>query len=326
MIADNYILVLELLEEQTVGENESQYVESFFPIIAQQYRQTAVQNFIMALPHSLTISMRYSPNFSSLPLLLQTDVSNFSSTCPLLVQTGGGFSVSYAGRNLYSQREPEKRPVELARRTDIPEETLVIVPSPLLGYGLSVLLEKLPLSSRILYIEADQPLMALSLEHISRNLIEDERLSYIRTDSPQRALEFGLQQGLLRFRKTILVPLSGAYSLNAVFYRAVQNLLDSEIQRYWRNRMTLIRMGRLWIRNLFKNLPSLASGKDIAGIKSTKAVVVAGAGESLEESLSWIALERSSIFLIAADTALPVFSSAGIVPDLVLSLKVRSQT
>ena len=80
---------------------------------------------------------------------------------PCLVDTGQGFSVLYRDRYLYSRHSPARAVTTAASGFDILPETLVICFSPLLGYGLSELLSRLPDTGFILGIEADKELSTI---------------------------------------------------------------------------------------------------------------------------------------------------------------------
>ena len=91
-------------------------------------------------------------------------IQNNEHEKPQLVQTDRGFSVLYRNKYLYSKYNPQQSIVSQIARVDIPDSTLVICLSPVLGYGLPELEEKLPASSYILALECDQRLMRLSLD------------------------------------------------------------------------------------------------------------------------------------------------------------------
>lgn len=240
---------------------------------------------------------------------------------PLPVETGRGVSIRYRSRNLYAPENPAARAEEVAARAVLQPDTLVIVPSPVLGYGLRTLLDRLEPGCRILCIETDQNLMALSLERIPPEILHHERLSLIRTESPVEAVRFVERLGIWNFRRIETVRLSGGYTLSAAAYRAMTDAVGVEIRRYWRNRMTTIHMGRLWVRNILANLPALGYGTDIASLRVDKPVVIAGAGESLESAEEWLREVRELVYLVAVDTALPSLAEAGFRPDLIVALE-----
>lgn len=240
---------------------------------------------------------------------------------PRLLHTDLGDTVSYKGRFLYSRRDPVKNPRHMAGKAVVQPETLILVPSPLLFYGVRRLLKTLPEKCHILCVETDQQLMRFSLEHAPADLLHCDTITVVRTDVPTALIRQIDQLDIGRFRRIMLLPLSGGYQLNREAYDVLAAAAERHIQRYWQNRITLIHMGRLWIRNIIANLsrhwPSFVSAFPV----SEKPVVVAGAGESLESAFEILKKERNRVFLLAVDTALPVLTSSGIVPDLVVMLE-----
>ena len=247
---------------------------------------------------------------------------------PLLEDTGRGFTVIYRGKNLYSSSEPREGARRRAAAARLQDRSLVLVPGLGLGYGLELLLEKLPAGSCLLGVETDARLYALTA-------------SFPPPRHPRFTLASGLQPairaaralGLHRFRRVQVVPLCGSYHLDRAGYDAVRAGLEEEIRQFWQNRITLAHMSRLWMRNLFTNLVTLASGSEAAEPQEragepqeraiapagTRPILVAGAGPSLEAALPRIARVRDQLTLLAVDTALPAL--AGLSPDWVYALE-----
>ncbi|MDC7125854.1 MAG: DUF115 domain-containing protein, partial [Spirochaetales bacterium] len=122
-------------------------------------------------------------------------------------------------------------------------------------------------------------------------------------------------------RFTIPVRLNQGYMLFRKQYEIfLKNSLDY-IQQYWKNRMTLIHMGRLWCKNIFQNLSLVKETNTINDIKTSKPVILIGAGESLEESLSYLKEKRDNLFIIAVDTSVRTLLSNSIPPDLIIILE-----
>ena len=240
---------------------------------------------------------------------------------PLLEDTGRGFTVIYRGKNLYSSSEPREGARRRAAAARLQDRSLVLVPGLGLSYGLEVLLEKLPAGSCLLGVETDARLYALAA-------------SFPPPRDPRLTLAFGLQPainaaralGLHRFRRVQVVPLCGSYHLDRTGYDAVRAGLEEEIRQFWQNRITLAHMSRLWLRNLFTNLVTLAAGGEAAAPREragapagARPILVAGAGPSLEAALPRIARVRDQLTLLAVDTALPAL--AGLSPDWVYALE-----
>jgi len=234
---------------------------------------------------------------------------------PTVIDTGRGPSVFYKNRHLYSRIDPAKNSLLAARQSVIREETLVLAVSPLLGYGLDILLEKLPASSFILAVEEDENLMAFSAARIPRQTLSHKSLKYIRTSSTARVLETlqGLDAG--PFRRCLRIDLSGGSALNARFYAETAGAIEQYISRWWRNHLTLMKLGRNYARNLFRNCLSLPRSLPLPSHSVDRTVFVAGAGPSLAAALPFIRERRESLFLLSVDTALPALGDAGITPD-----------
>ncbi len=243
---------------------------------------------------------------------------------PRLSEAGRGWNVTYRGRSLYAHSDPEGSAQKRVRPLSIQPGTLILIPSPLLFHGISELLRILPADCHVLAVEADQALMALTIEHAPDALLADPRITLIRTDRPEGAAAVLETLGTWRFRRCTLVPLNGGFSLYPDRYRSIHTALEECISTYWQNRMTLIFMGRLLVRNLFENLPLVPDSRMLSELRVDRPIVVAGAGESLEHGIRRFRDVRDRICLVAADTALPVLLEAGIEPDLIVMLEAQA--
>lgn len=237
---------------------------------------------------------------------------------PLLIATEEGFTVEFRGKRLY----PGSRPAASARRRALAcppdERTLVYVPSIGLGYGLQDLLQRIPPTSAVLCVEREQALLALA---VRQGLPLDDRLTVVRAGDPGSAAAALRRMGVHRFRRVREVSLCGGSQLAPGFYRSVLDALGREVATYWRNRMTMVHMGSLWVRNLFDNLPALPASALFADLGIEAPVWVAGAGPSLDGSMELLRAHRSKLVLVAADTALPALMARGLEPDFVVALE-----
>lgn len=229
----------------------------------------------------------------------------------------GGFSVEYRGRSLYSRVAPQESPERIVRDLEPLPNTLYFLPSPLLGYGIRSLLERIPASSAVLAVEADPALAELSRSRLPPEILGHPRFRFL--DSP---LSF---EGLLpypgAFRRVVEVRLSGGRVLHPESYDTALQALEAELNRFWRNRMTLVRMGRLWVRNIIRNMARLADADIREPVPWDGPVAVCGAGPSLDASCDWLRSERRRIRVLACDTALGPLVLRGIIPDAVVCLE-----
>ena len=103
--------------------------------------------------------------------------------------------------------------------------------------------------------------------------------------------------------------------------------MDDKIQEYWKNRMTLIHMGPLWIRNIFRNLYKFHTNKNILISGHFPhlncPILVTGAGESLEYSIDFIKEKRNFFKILTVDTALSVLLENEIDPDYVIAMDAQ---
>jgi hypothetical protein len=226
--------------------------------------------------------------------------------------------------DFYPSPDPKEYARRKARVFSPRPDTLFFVPSVGLGYGLQDLLEQLPPRSAVLCMEVFPEVMAIAA---ARGLPSgDPRLLVVRTaDAAGAAASL---QRLGSFRRVESRPLCAGYRLAAETYDRLRRSLEEGIRRFWQNRLTLIALGSLQVRNLLANLGSLsadpAGAGDFSSLRTGMPVVVAGAGPSLEQSLPVLLRLRSWFTLAAVDTALPTLRAAGLRPDLVVALEAQA--
>lgn len=238
----------------------------------------------------------------------------------LTQSSNGETNILCQGKPLYSRYSPSAAAERAVQQISPEEYCLYLIPSPLLGYGISSFISKLPESSVLLGIESDQSLMAVSAPFLE-DLQSHQFLCY-RTDSSTGLYEIfsRLQRG--GYRHCRLVPLNSGYQLNKTVYDNLFSVLQHFMKNYWQNRLTMARMGSLWIKNLVSNLKFL-NKKDIRSFSTDKPVLLCGAGESLEKTISLIKKIRDSIYLLAVDTAVQSLYLQDLIPDGVVNLEAQ---
>lgn len=242
---------------------------------------------------------------------------------PLLEDSGGGFFVRYRGRNLLSSRDPIKAGVRAAERFEPRERQLILMPSPLLGYGIDRLLSRLPPDAALLLVELEAGLQPLTEATLTKaGYLNHPRIRYVRIDDP--ACLASLIDEIGPFRRCDELSLSSGRALHADRYDRMLAFARDHIAAYWKNKSTTWALGRLWTRNIFRNLASMAD-LSLAPLPdfSDKPIVVCGAGPSLENMLPFIASKRTELRVIACDTAAPALARSGIMPDLVVCLEAQ---
>lgn len=265
-------------------------------------------------------------------------MSNSTGDSPFsFSHTDDGICVSFRGRTLYNPRSPRSSARQRINAFQIEPDTLYIVASPLLGYGLETLAEKLPDSSTAVGVEFEPKLSTVSqTEHPKGIRVLTGHTSVAEAS---RSIAPFIRANIRRVR---LIPLSGGYRFASEQYDSLLRLLTAEIALHWRNAATRVHFGRKWVRNMLRNVsvpvvPDAGSlsghsvsqeplgvdappgAQDHSGIDCP--IVVCGAGESLEWNLETIHGHRSYVYVVAVDTALGTLREAGIEPDGVIALE-----
>ena len=234
---------------------------------------------------------------------------------PVLTEGPQGLSISLGGRVLDSGSSHAEKRVRDALSAS---QTLYIVLSPLLFKGVDILSDLIDEESFILAVESNADLFELTEEFLPE---DRTNISYIDLSGGAAASDIIESLGPHRFRRVVPVRLNAGYMLDRARYGSFAKEAESFLQSFWKNRMTTIHMGRLWCRNIFLNLGHLSEGLPISALGTDKAVLAAGAGESLDCSIPFIKEHRDRFFIVAADTAVSTLLDSGIRADLVIVLE-----
>lgn len=246
---------------------------------------------------------------------------------PLLVETEAGeHTVQYKGRFLYSKKAPSSSIKSLISSILSFENTLFVFASPVLGYGLSSLISKLPLSSFLAIVECDETLDILFKKNGCQ--LQEKNLQYFHSSNILEIIKKLDEKTSFNFKKCYLIRASGGYALHQDFYNQLFQNLEARVANFWKNKITLIAMGRLYAKNIFKNAINVLGDekKRVYALKKSyvnKPIMVLGAGPSLDKSYEFILKNREKLFLLAVDVLLPALSSLAITPDAVLLLEAQ---
>ncbi|MDR3283916.1 MAG: DUF115 domain-containing protein [Treponema sp.] len=253
---------------------------------------------------------------------------------PVQGPAGGEFSVLYQNRYLYSKYAPSRAILRTVSQLDITENTLILGFSPALCYGLRELAEKLAPDCFILLIETSAALYDFFVETCGADFAGHPAIGWIRPGDIQAISRLLEQSGAVdgkgkplpppgTFRRCLRVDLSGGTEMNPRLYEVIHQTADNAISRFWKNRLTLMRFGRLFSRNLFKNLPLLVDAERLPIRQITKPVLVIGAGPSAEKICQNPGIDVSRFYTVAADTVLPALRKQGITPDLTVQVECQ---
>ncbi len=187
------------------------------------------------------------------------------------------------------------------------------------GFGLGYLVERFLECGgdrACLVIEPDVPLFLRALESrdISR-LLSHPRVSYL-LDAPPELITPFLEE--YEEDEVQVVRLRSVYAGNRSFFEGADRTVTAFLSRKQVNRNTLARFGRLWVRNLLRNIRLFAERPGITGLSGRFAgipALVLAAGPSLDHILPRLGRLRERFLLIAVDTSLRACIARGITPD-----------
>ncbi len=220
--------------------------------------------------------------------------------------------------------------------------TLILCVSPLLWYGLDEILAKAGDGCMILGIETDTELFELAkaeLEKIkadrkSRGIEEKCRIELMPAGEILKIVEIisGKTESSIdfpsagSFKRAVMVEMSGGSTLNRDFYREVATAAENAVASFWKNRITLTKLGRLFSKNMLENisrLPFSMNPRRFFG-KVENPLIVFGAGEgtqSLLDTTDRKILEK--MFVLAVDAAIPALKANAVRIDAVVAVEAQ---
>lgn len=236
---------------------------------------------------------------------------------PILTKSGE-ISGVWKGVSLHSRIDP-KREAERAVKECLPQDAEGIVVFGFgLGYHVEAILSHLP-RARVWVVEPDPFFFqsALDLRDCS-NLASHHRVQiFLGTD--ERVVDYLLHSieetpfTIYRYRPSM--------ELHSDFYRDVERRLQRVLSRRQVNLHTLARFGKLWVRNLSRNMHLLSLYGGIETLKgkfsSIPALVIA-AGPSLDDILPHLATLQEKFLIIAVDTSYQACMRFHVEPDILV--------
>jgi hypothetical protein len=160
-------------------------------------------------------------------------------------------------------------------------------------------------------VETDEKLMALSLESMETSLRDHPRFRLLRTGDALSLCTYVREAwGSRSFRRVEMLRLSGGWQLDPELYESLAAALRREIALDWGNAMTLVKLGRRYVRNALRNFALLPRAFPLSAVNfAADPVLVLGAGPSLDGILDGLeaffaALSPSEAALSPAGAAL----------------------
>ncbi|WP_147634560.1 6-hydroxymethylpterin diphosphokinase MptE-like protein [Treponema pectinovorum] len=256
-------------------------------------------------------------------------IENFNSIQntekPCLIDVGQGFSVLYRQRYLYSKYAPQKSILQTISEISILDESLILAFSPCLWYGIEGLVDKISEKSFIVGIEEDENLFNLALQKLQEiEIVFPKMKAQIFLCHPY---EFeNLIKKLPNLKRAISIEMSGGVFFNKDKYSNIFLFAQDFISSFWKNRVTLVKLGRLFCKNFFKNLKKNPTENPIPAHPNifNRPFLIFGAGESAEAFIKKIdskTLDRCTIF--AVDAALSLLVKHKIKVDFAIAVEAQ---
>ena len=278
---------------------------------------------------------------------------------PRAVDAGRGVSVLYKGRYLFSRYDPYKTLQKRLESFSVLPESLILCFSPVLPFVIdsirNMLMRKNISGCFILGAEADEALYDFyraqkkadvqaphgDFPHAAdfsqtpaaenaRNFCPDAAVLLNQVSDIARLLEGapfgGRYEGAKLpdigfFKRVLVFEASGAAAFYKDFYAQSAAFAQNGISMFWKNTMTLVRLGRLFSRNVLKNAAQAAVSPPLVKASVNRPILVAGAGPSLDALIPFIRRHAHKLYILAVDAAFRPLLDSGIRPDAVVAVE-----
>ncbi len=219
---------------------------------------------------------------------------------------------------IHSSHDPEKEAEKLITKEFPRAPEVCIFAGFGLGYQVERFIRTYP-DTPVVVFEPDPSYFLKALE--ARNL--DAVLTH-----PGISLLIGVNaRTVLGFLETVKAKNVGCYILRSLKdirqgeFEEIKDTVNTFSERETINKNTLKRFGKVWVRNLLKNIPRLIETPGISLFENffsgIPACVIAG-GPSLDAMLPYLKEIRKHCVLVAVDTSLRGCLAYGVIPDILV--------
>jgi len=228
----------------------------------------------------------------------------------------GELTASLDGVRLHSAYDPRREARRLIE-AELPAGCGVVVCYGLgLGYHVEELLTMRP-EAEVLVVEPDTQLLeACAQVRDLRPVLSDTRVRLLAAAAPEAVAMAVDEQGA---RKGVVLRLRSVYEKDREYYEAVDAAVARLRSRAEINRNTLKRFGKLWVRNLTRNLERTAEAiplRLLEGLAADMPVLLCAAGPSLDQALPWLPQLAERCVVVAVDTSVAALMATGVQPDI----------
>ena len=278
---------------------------------------------------------------------------------PRAVDAGRGVSVLYKGRYLFSRYDPYKTLQKRLESFSVLPESLILCFSPALPFVIDsirhMLMRKNISGCFILGAEADEALYDFYRAQKKADVQAphgdfSQTTDFSQTPAAKNARDFCPDAAVLLnqvsdiarllegapfggryegaklpdigfFKRVLVFEASGAAAFYKDFYAQSAAFAQNGISMFWKNTMTLVRLGRLFSRNVLKNAAQAAVSPPLAQASVNRPILVAGAGPSLDALIPFMRKHQKDFYLLAVDAAFRPLLDSGIRPDAVVAVE-----
>ncbi len=231
---------------------------------------------------------------------------------------GGVPTLRFKGRFLHSKLDPQKEAERIIQRSVDPGAEVHVF----MGFGYGYHIEE--------YLRSRPKKIAVVIEKeaaILRSAIEARELSSLFSNPRLKILlapeetEIRSLVSMYSTRRISIVHLDQFIRDAPEYYGTAASIVREVTSRREVNSATLNRFGKLWVRNLAKNIPVLGKAEDVGSIEGMLRgipVLLLAAGPSLDEVVPHIEELKKRMAVIAVDTAAGALASKGYAPDIMV--------
>ena len=256
---------------------------------------------------------------------------------PRLVDTKRGFSVYYNERYLFSKYDPQKSFTTLVNNTLILNNSLIICVSPVLQFPIDILLQKLERehcnNCFILAIEKNNDLYNFFTENMVThsnvaiaNISSEYDITLLLENKNHCKYVGSKIPPLAQFKRLIVFDASSEATVHRDFYARSIQIAQNSITQFWKNRATLMKLGKLFSKNTIKNVKKLKNTSFFPHKTVSKPILVVGAGTSLDSLIPFIKEYEQSFYILAIAAAMRPLLDNDITPDAIVTVEAQYAT
>lgn len=252
---------------------------------------------------------------------LEGAIPKFDNNIVVEDTRSGDKTMIYKNTYIHSKHNPAREANKLLRQID--KNNLYIFAGIGMAYLLEELVQREPDAIMVIYEPSLTLFSTLLREKDITNLINNQNLYFIINGQWQLIMEFLSGK---RVKKVTYIPLLTRTKHDEVFFTPLEDYIKHYNNRVEINKNTLIKFGKLWVKNQCLNLPSMGYKGDISKVFNSFSGIpgiIISAGPSMELIIPHLKKIRESFVILCVDTAYKSLLEEGIEPDFVMSIDAQ---